>query len=67
MAGKEKFDINSQVDKDVTLLSASDANNGLNQSLLRSSEPAAEEGISEKVGGNILQRYLDGAKINHQV
>ena len=56
MAGKEKFDINSQVD-----------NNGLDQSLLRSSEPAAEEGISEKVGGNILQRYLDGAKINHQV
>jgi len=54
MAEKEKFDINSLVDKDITELSAKDARNGLDQLLLRSSGTAAEAGIRHELVGDDL-------------
>ena len=54
MAEKEKFNIASLIDKDITELSAKDARNGLDQFLLRSSGTAAEAGIRHELTGDDL-------------
>ena len=50
MAEKE-FDISSLVTKDMTDISASDARNGLDQFLLRTSGTAAEAGTKNELAG----------------
>ena len=52
MAEKEKFDISSLVSKDITELTASDARNGLDQFLLRSSGDVVDAGIKYELVGN---------------
>ena len=51
MTEKEKFDINSLVSKDITELTASDARNGLDQFLLRSSGDVVDAGIKYELVG----------------
>ena len=74
MSEKEKFDISSLVSKDITELTASDAREGLDQFLLRSSGDIVDAGmvgvgedeivgdfplmISDKVGGILTLLYI---------
>ena len=51
MAEKEKNDISSLVSKDITELTASDAREGLDQFLLRSSGDVVDAGIKCKLAG----------------
>lgn len=51
MSEKEKFDISSLVSKNITELTASDAREGLDQFLLRSSGDVVEAGIKYELVG----------------